>query len=57
MMDFITIMNKQVWYKNKNITKFVVRTIIERSSTDTPIFVIYDDAISEKTKSSSKKIN
>ena len=50
-------MNKQVWYKNKNITKFVVRTIIERSSTDTHIFVIYDDAISEKTNAPSKKIN
>ncbi|MBP2032680.1 hypothetical protein J2Z42_001354 [Clostridium algifaecis] len=39
------------------IRKFVVRTIYECSSSSLPIFAIYDDTISEKTKPQSKAIN
>jgi len=49
-----------VWninYAWKGIKKFVVREIIESSSFETPLFVIYDDTISEKTKPSSKAEN
>jgi len=38
----------------KGIRKFVVRTIYECSSSNLPIFAIYDDTIAEKTKPSSK---
>jgi len=44
-------------YAWKGIKKFVVRRIIETSSVNTPIFAIYDDTISEKTKPSSKAEN
>lgn len=42
----------------KGIRNFVIRSIYEYSSTsDLPIFAIYDDTISEKTKPSSKAEN
>lgn len=44
-------------YAWKGIKKFVVKRIIENSAADTPIFAIYDDTISEKTKPSSKAEN
>jgi hypothetical protein len=39
-------------YAWKGIKKFVIREIIESSTSETPIFAIYDDTISEKTKPS-----
>jgi Transposase DDE domain len=53
-------LSQGIWninYAWKNIRRFVVSTIIEFSSTDTPIFAIYDDTIAEKTKPSSKAQN
>ena len=44
-------------YAWKSIKKFVVRTIIENASHDTPMFAIYNDPASEKTKPSSKVEN
>ena len=44
-------------YAWKGIKKFVVKRIFENSSDDNPIFAIYDDTISEKTKPSSKAEN
>ena len=41
-------------YAWKGIRKFVVKKIFENSSDATPMFAIYDDTISEKTKPSSK---
>ncbi|MDS0528600.1 transposase, partial [Clostridium sp. SHJSY1] len=53
-------LSQGVWninYAWRGIKKFVVRIIIENSSSDTPLFAIYDDTISEKTKPSSKAEN
>lgn len=53
-------LSQSVWnidYAWKAIKKFVVKTIIENTTDDTPIFAIYDDTISEKTKPSSKAEN
>lgn len=44
-------------YAWKGIKKFVVKRIFENSSDDNPIFAIYYDTISEKTKPSSKAEN
>lgn len=38
----------------KGIRKFIVHIVCERSSSNLPIFAIYDDTIAEKTKPSSK---
>ena len=53
-------LSQSVWnidYAWKAIKKIVVKTIIENTTDDTPIFAIYDDTISEKTKPSSKAEN
>lgn len=53
-------LSQGVWdinYAWKAIKKFVIRKIIENTSIDNPIFAIYDDTISEKTKPSSKAEN
>jgi hypothetical protein len=50
-------LSEGVWNINlawKGIRKFVIRTIYECSSSNLPIFAIYDDTIAEKTKPSSK---
>jgi len=50
-------LSEGVWNINlawKGIKKFVVRTVFECSSSKSPIFVIYDDTIAEKTKPSSQ---
>ena len=50
-------LSEGVWNINlawKGIRKFVVRKIYELSPSELPIFSIYDDTISEKTKPSSK---
>ena len=44
-------------YAWKGIKKFVISEIVEKSSSETPIFVIYDDTIAEKTMPSSKAKN
>ena len=53
-------LSEGVWNINlawKGIKKFVVRTVYECSSSESPIFAIYDDTIAEKTKPSSKAEN
>lgn len=50
-------LSQGVWNINfawKGIRKFVVSTIYQCSSSNLPIFAIYDDTIAEKTKPSSK---
>lgn len=54
---FLSEVSWNINYEWKGIKKFVVSTIIESSSSHTPIFAIYDDTISEKTKPSSKAEN